>query len=421
MRLILVSSLNYSMGDTQLDHVDPDANLLNEYLQSEGQSGYFSVNEFNEVSRDYSVTLSILNFNIRSCNRNLENFLTFMSAVDFNFLVYVFSESWYSNADDTLGMDGYHAHHSIRVDRVGGGVSVYCSDLLSSEKIEELSLVNGDIELCVVKLKTIPREIFIIAIYRPPSGTFDGFFGALAGVLNHDLLARTDIVVTGDLNINLLNMCDDENCNLLSSIMHSLSFIPLISKPTRFPVGQQQGNPSLLDHFWFNRLYPTLSGILTTDISDHMPTFLFVRNCKLSSGEHKQVFRDHSDVYYGKFCNLLSDWSQRFNLERNVSNLVETFVNELNDIYRKSFPTRTKYISLKRLSKPWLSNELLKCIKEKSRLYKLHKKNMLRREIYARYNNYVTDRLREAKKMYYDNCFKVILVISKIRGKIYVT
>ena len=79
-----------------------------------------------------------------------------------------------------------------------------------------------------------------------------------------------------------------------------------------------------------NRNYNYISGILAYDVSDHLPTFFFLKNLPTCGND-----------------------------------LVV-----LNNIYRRCFPISTKFVSGKRLQKPWLTRGILNSIKEKSKLYR---------------------------------------------------
>ena len=66
----------------------------------------------------------------------------------------------------------------------------------------------------------------------------------------------------------------------------------------------------------------------------------------------------------------------------------------------------TKLISDKRISKPWVANELFKCIKQRSSNFKLLKLGLMDAQIYNSYRNYVTKKIRNSEKSYYLNTFE---------------
>ena len=90
--------------------------------------------------------------------------------------------------------------------------------------------------------------------------------------------------------------------------------------------------------------------------------------------------------------NLVSDL-QRTNWEEHlIGNLNEKFENFekiLNSLYCKNFPLKTKYLSSKRLSKPWLTRELLDLIEKKSNYCKLYRMGIISKEVNNSFKNRV--------------------------------
>ena len=139
--------------------------------------------------------------------------------------------------------------------------------------------------------------------------------------------------------------------------------MPTITLPTRFPPNDATSNPSILDHIFLN--YPTvfLSGIIDFDQTDHCPVFIKF-NVDLNENDNSMVkfqFRDHSQSLIDSFNDIISriDWQNKFindDLNSNTSEILKT----LDELYCKHFPLKTKIVSQKRLSNPWLTPNLLK-------------------------------------------------------------
>ena len=81
------------------------------------------------------------------------------------------------------------------------------------------------------------------------------------------------------------------------------------------------------------------------------------------------------------------------------------FIDTLDRIYCKSFPMKVRYVSNKRLNKPWLSDALLKSIRNKSLYYKLLKRNLISEAYYRRFRNALTSSIKQAKKTYHFDSF----------------
>ena len=75
------------------------------------------------------------------------------------------------------------------------------------------------------------------------------------------IFCKSDNILLGDLNINLLEHQTHQETGNYLAVIQSLNYILIISRPTRFPVGNQRGNESLLDHIYVNFTLPSISGI----------------------------------------------------------------------------------------------------------------------------------------------------------------
>ena len=333
-----------------LDGLDPEANFFNNYFKSvdvQYQSNYFTVDSFNELCENSDKNFSICNYNIRSFNANNEEFSALLNSLSIDFDVIILTETRF-RADVGLNMSGYNGHHSSRIVGGGGGVSVYCRSNLLVIGYPRLTLIEEYIEVCTVEVMINKRKIVIIAIYRPPNGSIERFIETLQSIVNDPGIHDSELVLTGDFNLNLI---DYENSNQRTNdfvyVLFSLNFMPLITKPTRFPIGNQRGSPALLDHIWCNRYYNYVSGIITYESSDHLPTFLFINNLPVREGELvKIVFRDFSDNHMSMFLNRCAEFRMYFSGDVNWD--VEHFQHAINEIYRRCFPIKTKYVSNKR-------------------------------------------------------------------------
>ena len=401
------------MADNLLENIDPDNNLLNNYFRSlsqSQQSNYYSVDDFNLSFSDIANNLVICNYNIRSFNCNQELFFTFLLSLRVRFNIVALTETRF-DGEEGVGIEGFNGYHCGRSGGGGGGVSIYCSDELSVRKVEHLSYCNEVIEVCTVTVLSGGRKIVIGAIYRPPGGSLSEFYESVNSLLHDSEVQSSEVVLLGDFNIDLLH-CESLGANAGNFIydMFSHNFRTIITKPTRFPCGNQPGEPSLLDHVWYNRFADIESGIMLFGLTDHLPTFLILKNffCKEDGGADINLvrveFRDmsarHMD-YFFESCRVL-DWSWLIN---DVNLDINRFSVVINDLYCRCFPLKIKYVSRKRLEKPWLTNEILNSIKIKSELYKQFKLGLVTELNYKRFKNKLTNVINRAKKKYHFNKF----------------
>ena len=381
---------------------------LNEAFQSVDlpiQSEYYSISSFMSIFRRNTNHFSLCNYNIRSFNANFDEFSVFLKALEYDFDLLTLTETRFAGGCG-FDIDNYKGWHCMRALGGGGGVSIYCNSSLSSNQLTDLSFIDDSIEVCVVNMKVSNREFIIITIYRPPNGSLDAFMEFLLVILNDTRVKNNEVILTGDLNINLIDY-ENSNRNVKNFIYHmiSLNYLPLITRPTRFPDGNQNGKPSLLDHIWYNRIYNVETGIILCSATDHLPSFVILKDVNLSRNNVVNVsFRDHSEVNLNKFQLQCRDFNWVFPTN-SVNDNTKYFIERLRSIYFNCCPLKTKNVSLKRLSKPWISSALFASIKMKSTYFKMLKLNRISLSFYNRYKNILTTTIRKAKRDYYRVAF----------------
>ena len=388
----------------QDQHIDPDINYYG--VNNSAVMSYYTIDQFNSLAGDWRTSLYILNQNIRSINANFESFVELVAALEVVPDIIVLTETWLGEHGGNFGMPyGFTAHHTIRAGRRGGGVTVLCSDKLKAKRMSDLCTADDTIESCIVEIVGIEFSLVILAIYRPHSDSIINFNNRLIDLLNHHSLRNKNVVIVGDLNIDLLL---ERNHEFICSLQ-SLHFVSIIDKPTRFPgLGKSLSAtaPSLLDHIWINFDWPHVGGIIYSDITDHSLTFLIVeRKTNLSNVLVEKSWRCSGPSSVAALNTALSgvDWPVRWSGD--LESKVSYFIDNLNKMYCECFPLVKKSVSPKRLSKPWLSAELFRLIKQKSLFYKLCKRNLVSAEYYRTIKNKIDSTIRRARRSYYSRSF----------------
>ena len=385
---------------------DPDLNLIDHVMPTESYGSlYYTVDDFNdEVSKDELVLVS---YNIRSFNRNFDSFEAMLSSLNVYPNVIVLSETWLS---DDVNMDGFKDFHTFRNDRRSGGVSVFCNESYNSEKLDEFCISTDEVESCAIKFEINNTKHIILAIYRPHMGTISNFNTRISEIISK--FAPNDLIyVVGDLNINLLNLDYPEIVHF-STIMRSFYLVPVITEPTRFPPASLNQTPSLLDHIWvpINSKISIKSGIILYDGTDHCPTFISFPYPKPGSANDKikLMFRDTNDTNMAIFGRAVrdDDWDALVpSSSDDVDNMTEKFIGRLNELYCLCFAIKIKYVGAKRFNKPWITNNNLQKIKEKSKAFKLFKAGLISDQENKSIRNRVNILVKHAKKDYFNNIF----------------
>ena len=116
--------------------------------------------------------------------------------------------------------------------------------------------------------------------------------------------------IMGDFNFNLINFQRHQNTGEFLDGLHSNMFFPMITRPTRIT----SHTATLLDNIFANNCFDhSRSGLLITDISDHLPVFSIHSNND-SSNSHAHdpvVVRDNNKENLANVLETLKEinWS----------------------------------------------------------------------------------------------------------------
>ena len=417
------------------DENDQDVGMLaiNEmygHLNFDEISNYVSLKEYNEKFSNHNENiLSIVHFNIRSLDSNLTQMEAFISNLNQNPDIIAFTETWLDEYNmNEYPIEGYNAFHVVREPQKHGGVSLYVRNTLVCEQIIEFSYLNQDIEICSVKVSVNDITYTIGAIYRP-SNKYENikkFRKALAPILKSPQFKKSNSILIGDINIDLLIHEDDRETNEYLNLLQTFNYTPIITRPTRFPEGRQMGSPALLDHIFMNFTPPTAAGIFLYDITDHLPVFVNIFlplpiNCSYSI-KFRVFNHENEQIFLRKIAYII--WEELL-VDPDVNKNFELFYNTFEKIYNECFPVVSKTISSKRYERPWLSMGLMTSIRNKNNMFKNFKIGLTSEDQYKSYKNRSVNLLKAAKSRYYlilfnnfkTNTRKLWHALNKLTGK----
>ena len=391
-----------------LHSIDPDENFFNEVtggLQISNESKYFTIEQYNSAFINSSIYIDFMSVNVRSWNKNGDKFISLFKSLNNLPHVIVLTETWLTMHErDTCLLDGYTEYHTVRHLGRSGGVSVLCTDGINTKCIQSLTLCNQTIETSVVQIDLDGSSFVVFAVYRPHSDTIENFNDTINAMLHSDVLKGKSLVLIGDINIDLLKY-ELPHVAAFSNTMQSLSFTPVITKATRFPPPGSDIAPSLLDHIWINKFSSYIAGIILIDNTDHCPAFLKLPIEGNKCSKIKLSFRSHSPDCLAKFEREIPVLLSSINYNDDINATTSKLISDLNLLYTNCFPVKIKYITQKRLCKPWITAGILTSIKTKSRYFKLLKLGIIDEHINRKYRNTLNTIIRLAKRNYYVSTF----------------
>ena len=155
--------------------------------------------------------------------------------------------------------------------------------------------------------------------------------------------------------------------------LHSYGFINFIDKAT--PITPKTA--TLVDHIYSNIITKSVrNGILTFDISDHLPVFCTVKftykfdnSCRLRKNVKTFTAKEFADDLNSAVVNLASNnltACSRYFTSPPIDECFNSFLNKFSEILNKHAPLqKTSKKSKKQIMKPLINKGILKSIKIK--------------------------------------------------------
>ena len=331
----IITFLNSSTPELSLDSDSNDVSVQNIFTH------YHTDDELNSLTHAHENQLLITHFNIRSLNKNFDQFLSFVSNLSTKHNIIGLSETWLKDTSPSslFAIDGYRLLTNNRKCKKGGGVGFYVSQNLDCSVLEEYTIMSETFESLFIEIKTSNNGTIIIGeIYRPPHSNPTEFVEHFDGILSNKYLDNKTCFILGDFNHNLLNSNNNPTCAEFLNLMLSKSFIPLTRKPTRIT----DVASTLIDNIFVNNLFLVLtSGIVVSDVTDHFPIYVLVSNFLnvKSHQTYKPGIRVMSDSNLSNLRDRLrsADWSAVYN-HRNLNASFESFLTTLITHYNSCAP-----------------------------------------------------------------------------------
>ena len=342
--------------------------------------------------------LSLFCVNARSLRKNYSELYALITHLNYRFTLIVFTETWMvEGAETQFKLPGYELYSTCR-DQYGGGLILYCDSRLKSKHISKLSVVTDSYESLLIEVNISKTETITIgAIYRRPSASLIDFVSNFKRNILEKLHCR-NIILCGDFNIDLLSPTTGTTENFVTMMLER-NLLPTIYNPTRV----SSHTKSLIDHIWTSVPNLSLSATIECSTTDHFPICnIFNLNTEI----HEKCIEFRPLTEY-KVAAFLASLQNKCNEYRHIDNAdpnysMNKFVMEFSELVNIHFPRRKKVVKMKKLSCPWVSDELLLCIHKKHSIYRKYKMNLLPFSTFKIYRNMLTKALKIAKSLYYE-------------------
>jgi hypothetical protein len=282
-----------------------------------------------------------------------------------------------------------------------GGTSIFVHESLDFNNIDlQKSCIEQDIETCALKIDLSATYVYIICIYRSPTGNYTNFIKGIDDILNQLYKPNIEIIICGDIIVNYL----DENCNKRWQLDALFATYNLIST-VRFPTRSLNGTASAIENIFIDishggkyTLDPFINGL-----SDHDGQIIKLENISIQKQPHEtRTIRIFNKDSMHDFKTKLSYeiWDNIFD-GNDVDTIFNNFHNTYLRIFYSSFPKKKVLVSKK--DTMWLTTVIRTSVKHKRELY-LNSRNSNNPKLIEYYNSYskrLSKVIREAKILRY--------------------
>ena len=286
--------------------------------------------------------------------------------------VVILAKIWHMPQNvNRISLPGYVFHGKPQPNRVGGGVGFLINDQLSYKVRPDLEIASKQVEHSVVDIKLKHKTVTLNAIYRPPNTNQDIFITWFHEL--HDKLMDNkckDFVMGLDHNMDLLKHDQNSKTQLLFESMLDRHMMPCIMKPTRIT----KDTATLIDNILLSRELHAkqLSGIIISDISDHLPCLVIISNCKSTPKELIQTFRKlnkkNTDLINKKLGAV--NWTDIIG-GKQLDAGSKLFHEKLLQIIDEIASEQSQRVPIKKvIGQPWMTKGLLRYSKKQLSLYK---------------------------------------------------
>ena len=259
-----------------------------------------------------------------------------------------------------------------------GGIVEYVHNSMTAEEItffKNTSDLWEGLSLNVYK-DNKQKPIQIHTVYRPPREKnnkggpgrekherFLREFEPYLKLIKHE---KTDILLLGDMNYNLLESDSNSMVQEFFDTMITHELLPQITVPTK--INRQSCN--LYDHIYtkFNSTILTEPCVYISAISDHLPVFISLNPIveKKSQNKYKEI-KDTSEKNMTRVLEKLTELMQKTPFEHDLMANPNINQEKLDNIIGKAMteiPTKTvKITKYNTKHSPWITQRLLNSIK----------------------------------------------------------
>ena len=290
--------------------------------------------------------------------------------------MFILNETWITKSNEHLvNIPNYNYVGKHRTYKKGGGVGFLVHNELHYKTKTDIKLAyESDLEYHFIELKTKKRNMILGSMYRPPQSKEKAFlkdYEKLIGCIAD--LKDKDLVIGIDHNMDLLKASKHTNTQKFLDYNLGMNMLPVITKPTRIT----DTSATLIDNILIsNKLQCDYEpGIIISDLSDHLPTALKLKNVKQ---DMRQTQTTTYRTITPETIKLLNEDLKEYQWEEILKPLgTDEAFNALQNVLKthmdKHMPLKTKKrTNRQQMKEAWIIKGIEKSMKKQKQLYIRH-------------------------------------------------
>lgn len=342
-------------------------------------------------------SLKMFHINLRSVRKNFNDIVVYLEAVSVMFDIIVFTECWLSGGGWRESIEGYDLVTTETFRNQNDGVVIYIHNRLSAVTTQ---IAFGDVYGLNTNFTYGKNKFNLLTFYRTHDSDINWFLEELERYYNN-ICKGVMCIFMGDLNIDILDN-DVYSDRYMNSLLQA-GLVQCIDRATRVT---DNDRGSCLDHIFtsYCDLQNVRSAVVHTEITDHYSTVLTITDTDHSHS----VTQPTTQLTYIDL-NVLTDQLSHSNwdpvlscLEVNAS--TDNFLSIIKGAMERSTKLINKSNSRFKKLKPWITTDLIACIRYRDKLSKSVKHqpfNINLKERFYAYRQFLSNSLKQAKRDYY--------------------
>ena len=371
---------------------------------------------------------SVLSLNAQSLAAKFDSIAILISDLlshGYEFSAICIQETWICKDKDIslFCLPNYNFEHTPARTSLHGGAAIYVNKKYSYKITDNFNTSETfDGILTEITGHNLAKPVTIMNIYKPPGNytnqNIEMFLDEISPTLNKLSKTKSESIVVGDFNIDLLKISERAVYQQYLDMFLSSGFVPRITLPTR--LSRRSG--SLIDQIFQRNINIESkydAGIVVSQISDHFPCFICLDVCQIKDQPPKKInVVSFNETAIQNFSNQLSNTNILAKLDHdlctNPNCNYKVIHEDVCSAHNHHFPVKTvKFSKYKHKKSNWITSGIIKSIYNRDRLYRKLKSTAFNSDAYISIqtnlntiNKILKITIRLAKKQFYAKQFE---------------